>query len=65
MRIIIDDEVEENLFDKEIEDESKVTPITSFNPTVVHVMKNLLALCNEDANHFVEQVAQEKLGKKI
>ena len=40
-----------------------MTPKTTLNPKVVHAIKNLQVLYNNDANNIVEQVAQEKKAK--
>ena len=44
-----DEEAKENLFE-DIDDEIKVTPKTKLNPKLVHIMKNLQASYNKDAN---------------
>ena len=51
-----DDDAKENLFE-EIGDENEVTIL---NLKVVHAMKNLQALNNEDANKIVKQAAKRK-----
>ena len=60
-----DNEVEENVFEEQLEDELKVNPKNTLNPTVVFAMTNLHASYNEDAKSNKEQAAQEKLGKII
>ena len=50
-------EVEENIFEGQIEDKIEVTPKTKLNPKVARVIKNLQALYNEDAKKIVGQAA--------
>ena len=62
MQLVIQraDEVEENLFQKQIEDEIEGTLKTTLNPKVLRVVKNLQASHNDDANIIMELAAQQK-----
>ena len=57
------DEVEENLFEEQVEDEIKATPKTTVNPKV-RVTKILHALYDEDMSKIVEHAAQENTVNK-
>ena len=49
-----DELTQENLFGKDVEDKMKVNPKNALNAKVVHAMKNLQALYDEDTNKIVE-----------
>ena len=59
-----DVKVNENLFNKDIDDENEATPKNTVNVKVVQIMKNMQAWYNKDANKIVKKVAQEKATKE-
>ena len=51
---------EENLLNEDVNKEFKATPMTTINTKVIHVIKKLQALYNDDANKILEEAAQER-----
>ena len=52
-----DEEIEENLFDVDIDKNIEPTPKSTINAKVVQASKQLQVLYNDDANKIVEQAA--------
>ena len=55
----------ENHFDEDINEEIKADLKTTINIKVVHAMKKLQALYDDDANKIVKEAAQEEVLAKI
>ena len=55
-----DDKNDQNFLDEDVNDKIEVNPKTTINNKVVHAMKKLWALYNDDANEIIQQAAQEK-----
>ena len=58
-----DDKNEEKVFDKDIVKEVKTTPKITVNAKVVHLIKTLQALYNDDANKIIKQTAKKGPSK--
>ena len=59
-----DGEDEEKIFYKDVKKEVEANPMTAIKAKVVHAMKNLLALFNDNANKTVKNASQEKSANK-
>ena len=60
-----DVENNEDFFDKGINDQVIISPQITVNAKVIHAMKNLQALYNEDANKIIKETTQDKAIKNL
>ena len=54
----------DNFFDEDIDNKDKANPQTTIKAKVVHAMKMLQTLYNDDANKIVKQATTEKSAIK-